>query len=160
MNKILTIEQITKISSKLHEQNKHVVLVGGCFDILHIGHIVFLEEAKKHGDILVALLESDKTIIAIKGNKRPFNSQEDRAKILAALAVVDYVILLEQDMDDKIYDDLVFALKPAIIATTSGDINRHHKERQAKSVGAKVIDVTMPISDKSTTTLIHLLDEL
>jgi hypothetical protein len=63
-------------------------------------------------------------------------------------------------MDNQAYDDLVFLLKPAIIATTRGDSNRIHKERQAKTIGATVVDVTMPISDKSTTKLVHLLEEL
>ena len=160
MDKRISLEQVGELSSTIHQQNKRIVLLGGCFDILHSGHIVFLESAKKQGDILIVLLESDETIAASKGPKRPINSQSDRAKILSALSVVDFVILLKPDMDNKAYDDLVIAIKPAIIATTSGDINRHHKERQAKLVGAHVIDVTTPITDKSTTRLIRMLDEL
>ena len=160
MDKSISTEQAAEISANMHQENKTIVLLGGCFDILHIGHIVFLEEAKKHGDVIVVLLESDQTITATKGPKRPYNVQVDRAKILSALAVIDYVVLLKPDMDNKAYDNLVFALKPAIIATTSGDVNRHHKERQAELVGAKVIDVTTQIIDKSTTKLIRLLDEL
>jgi FAD synthetase len=160
MDKHISLEQVGELSSTIHQQNKRIVLLGGCFDILHSGHIIFLEEAKKQADILIVLLESDETIAASKGPKRPINSQSDRAKILSALEVVDYVILLKPDMDNKAYDDLVIEIKPAIIATTSGDINRHHKERQAELVRAKVIDVTTPITDKSTTRLIHMLDEL
>lgn len=160
MKKTLSIEDVTQLAAKLHQQNQRIVLAGGCFDLLHIGHITFLEEAKKHGDILIILLESDQTISKSKGERRPINSQDDRARILSALSVVDYIFLLKSEMTDKEYDNLVIMLKPAIIATTAGDINRHHKERQAELVQAKVIDVTMPISDKSTTTLIRLLDEL
>ncbi len=160
MNKILTTKEIAQISTKLHEQNKQIVLAGGCFDLLHIGHIVFLESAKKYGDTLIILLESDETITAIKGPKRPINTQNDRAQILAALAVVDYVVLLDPQMNNNAYDNLVITLKPAIIATTEGDVNRKHKERQAQMVEAKVADVTMPITDKSTTKLIKLLNEL
>ncbi|HSX09441.1 MAG TPA: adenylyltransferase/cytidyltransferase family protein [Candidatus Saccharimonadales bacterium] len=160
MGTILSIQKINKISTELHQQNKRIVVVGGCFDILHIGHIVFLEEAKKHGDILIVFLESDQTITKSKGPKRPINSQDDRAKILSALASVDYVVMLTPDIDAHMYDELVIALKPAIIATTSGDMKRHYKERSAKLVHAEVIDVTTPVSDKSTTTLIKLLDEL
>ena len=160
MNKILTTEEITQTLIKLHEENKQIVLAGGCFDLLHIGHIVFLESAKKYGDTLILLVESDETITKNKGPKRPINTQHDRAKILAAITVVDYVVLLDSDMSNKAYDDLVFAIKPAIIATTEGDVNRQHKERQAQMVEAKVVDVTMPVTDKSTTKLIQLLDEL
>lgn len=160
MSKILSIDEVKQVATTIHKQNKKLVLVGGCFDLLHIGHITFLEEAKKNGDYLIVLLESDETITATKGPKRPINSQLDRAKILAALAAVDYVVLLQPEMNDTDYDNLVIPLKPAIIATTSGDSNRHHKERQAQLVHAKVLDVTMPISDKSTTKLIKLLNEL
>jgi rfaE bifunctional protein nucleotidyltransferase chain/domain len=160
MTKILSTENITQLANQLHQQNKRIVLVGGCFDILHIGHITFLEEAKKQGEILVVLLESDQTIAKTKGTHRPINTQNDRAQILAALTNVDYVIKLPSLMTDKLYDDLVIALKPAIIATTSGDKNRVHKERQAQLVQAHLIDVTPQISDKSTTKLIKLLDEL
>ena len=160
MNKILTTKQAITLSTQLHKQNQKVVLVGGCFDLLHIGHITFLEEAKKKGDILIVLLESDTSITTAKGENRPINSQDIRAKILAALSMVDRVILLEPQMSNTDYDTLVFAIKPAIIATTAGDANRFHKERQAKKIGARVIDVTARISDKSTTKLITLLNEL
>ena len=159
-DKIRQTTEIDKVSKNLHTDQKQIVLAGGCFDLLHIGHITFLEEAKKHGDVLIILLESDETITRTKGKNRPINSQVDRAKILAAIAAVDFVVCLTPHMTDKEYDALVFTIEPAIIATTKGDANTHHKERQAKQIGAEVIDVTLPISDKSTTKLIHLFDEL
>ena len=63
MNKILTTEEITQTSAEFHKQNKKIVLIGGCFDLLHIGHIIFLEEAKKQGDLLIVFLESDDELI-------------------------------------------------------------------------------------------------
>ncbi len=159
-NKIINTKEIEAVAKKLHFANRRIVLVGGCFDLLHVGHITFLEEAKKYGDTVVVFLESDETITATKGPRRPINSQEDRAKILAALETVDVVILLKSNMTDEAYDTLVIALKPAIIATTTGDSNRHHKERQANEIGAQVIDVTMPVHDQSTSKLIKLLDEI
>lgn len=160
MKKIVAPDDIAEIADSLHKQDKRIVLCGGCFDILHIGHITFLEEAKKHGDILIVFLESDSTITKTKGENRPINSQEDRAKILASLHFVDSVVLLKPEMTDKDYETLVFAIKPAIIATTYGDSNRIYKERYAKLIGSRVIDVTKPISDKSTTKLVKLLKEL
>jgi len=160
MDKILTTKQARELSSKLHKQHKRIVLAGGCFDLLHIGHITFLEKAKKQGDVLIIMLESDAAITASKGKNRPINSQEIRAKILAALSVVDFIILLEPNMSDSDYSTLVFSVKPAIIATTAGDVNRFHKERQAKQIDANVVDVTPQIADKSTTKLVELLNEL
>lgn len=160
MGKIITQKEITIITKELHNKKHRIVLAGGCFDLLHIGHITFLEEAKKHGDVLIIMLESDESITAMKGDNRPINTQEDRAKILAAIKAVDIVLLLTPHMSNTEYDTLVFTIKPAIIATTKGDTNRHFKERQAEQIGAKVIDVTLPVSDKSTTKLVKLLDEL
>ncbi len=160
MNKIFSTKDAIQLATRLHQQNKRIVLVGGCFDLVHIGHITFFEEAKKQGERVIVLLESDEAIKKNKGHKRPINSQEIRAKILAALSIVDAIILLEPHMTNEDYDALVFAIKPAIIATTRGDVSRHHKERQAKQIGAKVVDVTTQISDKSTTKLINLLNEL
>lgn len=160
MDKIFTTKQAIGISNKFHEQNKRIVLVGGCFDLLHIGHITFLEEAKKQGDVLAVMLESDETIKKTKGDNRPINSQEIRAKILAALSVVDIVILLDAHMSNTDYAAVVFSIKPAIIATTAGDVNRFYKERYASEIGARVIDVTPQIKDKSTTKLVTLLNEL
>lgn len=155
--KIITAQEAVNLAQRLHAERKAIVLVGGCFDILHVGHITLLEQAKKEGDVLIVFLEHDKRIKKLKGEKRPINTQEDRATILAALKVVDYVLLLPSEPN---YDDLVISIKPAIIATTQGDPNRHHKERQAKAVNGKVIDVMSPIHNQSTTRLITLLEEL
>lgn len=160
MDKILTTDQAIQIASKLNKQGQRIVLAGGCFDILHLGHITFLEKAKEQGDILFVLLESDENIKKTKGPSRPINTQHDRAQILSSLIMVDYIIKLPAVADDKLYTDLVIHLKPAIIATTAGDRNRSHKERQAAKIHAKVIDVTMPISNKSTTNVIKILNEL
>lgn len=160
MNKINTIDTISALKQTLHQSKKRIVLVGGCFDILHVGHIRFFTAAKKQGDTLIVLLESDQTITNQKGPHRPINTQEDRAEILGALEVIDHIIILKPEMNDKAYDELVFALKPAIIATTAGDHYRSHKERQAKAIGAEVVDVIMPVSDKSTTRIVEILQEL
>ena len=160
MHKILTPNEAVTLSNELQKQNKKIILAGGCFDLLHIGHIHFLEQAKKAGDILFVFLEHDATIKKLKGDNRPINTQEDRAKILAALTIVDYVVMLPEQTDNAFYDDLVIQLKPAIIAATQGDPNRHHKERQAKQIGATVVDVITPITNQSTTHLISVLKEI
>jgi rfaE bifunctional protein nucleotidyltransferase chain/domain len=160
MDKILTTKQAITISNKLRLAEKNIVLTGGCFDILHIGHIRFLNHAKAHGDILMVMLEHDVTIKKRKGEHRPLNTQSDRAEILAALEMVDYIIALPDKTDDTFYDNLVNQLKPAIIATTAGDPFRTHKERQAKRIGANVVDVIQPVTNQSTTKVISILKEL
>jgi rfaE bifunctional protein nucleotidyltransferase chain/domain len=138
MSKIHTVASSIKIAKQIHSAGKKLVLAGGCFDILHPGHIYFLEQAKRKGDFLMLLLESDETVKKLKGDKRPIHKQKDRAKMLAALQVVDYISLLPPLYTNKEYDHLVLGLKPAIIATTQGDLFQKHKKRQAGLIEAKV----------------------
>lgn len=160
MNKVLSVEQAIEKSKELREQGKRIVLAGGCFDILHIGHIRFLEKAKEQGDVLFLLLEADETIKKYKGSGRPINHQEDRARIAASLLMVDFVVNLPPLPSDTFYDEVINEIKPAIIATTAGDAQRRHKERQAEAIGGKVVDVVLPIEDQSTSRIVKLLEEL
>lgn len=157
MDKIINIERTKKISADLHKKANKIILAGGCFDILHIGHLIFLENAKKHGDILIVLLESDEQITKLKGPNRPLNIQSDRARLLSVLAPVDYVIPLKPNMVDQDYEEIVTDIKPDYIAITKGDRYKKQKELQAKKINASVIEVTPAISDKSTSRLIELL---
>lgn len=141
MQKIYSINDSFPLVQELHRYNQKIVLVGGCFDILHEGHIQFLNAAKKYADILIVLLESDESIRKRKGSDKPKNLQDDRARILAAVSVVDYIIELPFLKAHAEYDAVVLQLKPAIIATTKGDPGRSHKERQAEKIKATVIDV-------------------
>lgn len=157
MKKIINIKVAINTAEKLHKQDKTIVVAGGCFDILHPGHILFLEKAKQQGDILFVMLESDNTIKLTKGNNRPIHTQKDRALALAALNTVNYIILLTPFKKDSDYDNLLSKIKPTIIATTTGDPKKFHKERQAKLIGINVVEVIKRIEDKSTSNLAKLL---
>lgn len=157
MSKIVKVKEAISIADDLHKQSKNIVLVGGCFDILHVGHITFLQKAKEYGDILLVLLESDEAIKKTKGANRPIHVQEDRARVLAALEAVDIIVMLPFFNSDSEYDNLLSKLKPIIIATTRGDTARYHKERQANLIQAKVVDVISRIENKSTSRLAKLL---
>jgi len=108
---IKTLEEIELLSQELKERGKKVVFTNGCFDILHVGHVKYLEEAKSYGDVLILGLNSDESVSRLKGPTRPVNTENDRAYILAALEAVDYVV--------KFYDDtpyeLIKAVKPHIL---------------------------------------------
>jgi len=90
-------EEIEKISLRLKNQNKKVVFTNGCFDILHKGHVSYLNIAKSFGDVLILGLNSDSSVKRLKGESRPINCQDDRAYILAALECVDYVVIFDED---------------------------------------------------------------
>ncbi len=130
------------------------VLVGGCFDVLHPGHIVFLQKAKKLGDVLVVLLESDQKIRELKGRNRPFFNQEERAAVLKGLRFVDQVVLLSYMREDGDYERIIQKIKPDVIAATHGAFDNYHKKRIAKVVGAKLKYVTKIIGNYSTTNIL------
>jgi len=94
---IKTIEEIKKLTLELKNVGKKIVFTNGCFDILHIGHVKYLEEAKSYGDILILGLNSDDSVRRLKGDNRPINSEDDRAYILASLEAVDYVVKFSED---------------------------------------------------------------
>ncbi len=159
MKKIIKIKDIKKIAQQLKKENKKIVIVGGFFDILHIGHIKFLRKAKEKGDTLLVLLESDETSRKLKGENRPINAQDIRAKVLEALEFVNYIISLPVMKNDKDYDNLISLINPSFIAVTQNDKNIGHKKRQAKITGAKLISVISEIKDKSTTKIAKIIEQ-
>ncbi len=96
MGKILEEVALLRELSQLRK-NKKVVFTNGCFDLLHVGHIRYLQEAKSLGDILVLGLNSDVSVRNLKGESRPIQNELDRGEILAALACVDYVIVFSEE---------------------------------------------------------------
>lgn len=159
MNKILKVEEGIKIAKKLREQNKSIVLAGGIFDILHVGHIKFIENAKKVGNYLFILLESDEKAMATKGENRPINSQKERAFMLSTIKDIDYIVMLPHMKKDEDYDKLVAQIKPSIVATTYKDPYIIHKQRQARRLGFKVVYVINKIRGSSTTKLAKIIEE-
>ena len=157
MNRIIDTKKAIKISKKLKREGKKIILAGGCFDILHIGHIRFLEKAKKRGDVLFILLENDKSVKKIKGDDRPINTQEERAVVLSSLKPVDYVVNLSEMNSNSDYDKLIINLKPDVIATTKKSKQIIHNIRQAKLVDAELALVVNRISNRSTTRLAELI---
>lgn len=153
MDKIVRYEQIPILIKQLKTDGDRIVLVGGIFDLTHRGHVEFLEAAKREGDVLIVLLESDEKTREIKGKNRPINTQEDRAFVLSRLLMVDYIFILPYFKKDKDYEQLVKMLQPDIIAVTKGDAFSKLKERYAKMVGGKLIEVISRREDYSTTNI-------
>ncbi len=91
---------------ELHD-GKRVVFTNGCFDIIHIGHVVYLSEAKSLGDILVVGLNSDASVKRLKGEERPVNNERDRATVLSALQSVDYVTIFDEDTPYELISELI-----------------------------------------------------
>ncbi|MFC1594779.1 D-glycero-beta-D-manno-heptose 1-phosphate adenylyltransferase [Candidatus Omnitrophota bacterium] len=110
-NKLKSLKQLKVIVSRLKQKRKKVVFTNGCFDILHLGHVTYLQAARKKGDVLVIGLNSDRSVKKIKGKKRPLLPQSDRIGIISALQCVDYVVLFNDETPLR----LIEALKPDIL---------------------------------------------
>ena len=141
------------------ERGLKIVLIGGCFDVIHLGHITFLEKAKNKGDILIVLLESDENIKKNKGTTRPINSQKNRAILLTKLKMVDYVVKLPNITNGKDYLKIVKQIRPTIIAVSENDKNLINKKNQAEQVGAKLVKVTKLIPHQSTSRIIEIITQ-
>jgi len=118
MGTVIDKKNLEEVILKEKKQNKVIVSTNGCFDILHVGHVRYLQESKKQGDVLVVYLNSDASVKRLKGESRPLNSESDRAEVLAALGCVDYVVIFEEDTPC----DLIEIVKPNI-HTKGGDYN-------------------------------------
>lgn len=94
---VVSKSDIQKICDDLRKEKKKIVFTNGCFDIIHIGHIKYLSEAKKLGDVLVVGLNSDDSVRRLKGTARPINPQNERAEVLDSLKPVDIVVIFEED---------------------------------------------------------------
>ena len=105
---IKTWEEISLLSNNLKEKGKKIVFTNGCFDLLHAGHVRYLEAAKRFGDVLIVGLNSDRSVHELKGESRPINNENDRASILAALEAVNYVVVFDEDTPYK----LIKTIKP------------------------------------------------
>jgi rfaE bifunctional protein nucleotidyltransferase chain/domain len=136
--------------------SKLIVLVGGCFDFLHYGHIMFLTQAKTYGDHLVVFLESDEKVHLLKGEGRPFHTQEQRKTMLESLRVVNEVVMLPMMHSNEEYYSLIQKIAPTVIAFTEGDPKLEHKMKQTEMIGARAV-VIPSINTPSTTKLAKLL---
>lgn len=141
MATIISVDQIDQTIKQLKQGSEKIILTGGCFDILHPGHIEFLTRAKNLGGILVVLLESDKTVTRLKGQGRPVHTQSDRAYVLSHLHPVDIIILLPHYTSNEEYEKLVTALSPNIIAITKDDPVKKYVQPQADKIGAELVEV-------------------
>ena len=111
-------EDLQDLLLNIRKQGKTIVTTNGCFDILHVGHVRYLEETKKFGDVLIVALNSDKSVKALKGEGRPINNEFDRAEVLNGLKSVDYVVLF----DEQSPAELLAEIKPDV-HTKGADYN-------------------------------------
>jgi len=152
----LTLEELLSVLKHLREAGKKIVFTNGCFDIIHAGHVHYLNECKKLGDILVVGINSDGSIKRLKGDKRPILPLEMRAYVLANLKPVDFVVPFEEDTPYN----LIRAIKPDVLVK-GGDweVDNIVGKDVVESYGGKVLTIPFEF-DISTTKIVERIKEL
>jgi rfaE bifunctional protein nucleotidyltransferase chain/domain len=153
--KIVDARGLAAARDELAGGGKRLVLTNGCFDLLHVGHVRYLQAARRGGDALAIALNSDASVRLLKGEGRPLNSQNDRAEILAALACVDFVTIFDEERVTR----LIEQVRPMVYAK-GGDYRLETLdpgERAAlEKCGAEIFFVPM-VPDRSTTKLVDAI---
>ncbi|MEJ5273348.1 MAG: D-glycero-beta-D-manno-heptose 1-phosphate adenylyltransferase [Spirochaetota bacterium] len=150
--KLVNLNELKLIIEDLRKKNKKIVFTNGCFDILHAGHVIYLEKAKELGNVLIVGLNTDSSIKKIKGKDRPLQNQDDRAKILSGLESVDFVVFF----DEPTPENLIKQIKPDILVKGSD-------YKIEEIVGRQYAEQTVTIEyidGKSTTSIINKIKKL
>ena len=150
-SKIKTLEEIVAVRNRLRSEGKILVLTNGCFDILHTGHVTYLDHARQQGDALLVGLNNDGSVRLLKGEKRPINPEGDRAVVLAALQAVDAVCIFPEPRATRF-----LALAQPDIYVKGGDFTVEELPQEEReivaSLGGKTVTVGF-VPAKSTTEL-------
>jgi D-glycero-beta-D-manno-heptose 1-phosphate adenylyltransferase len=151
----VTPEEAGSLSARLRADGKRVVLANGCFDLLHVGHVRYLDAARALGDVLFVGLNSDATVARLKGPGRPLMPADERAEILAGLRAVDHVVVFDEDTADR----LVSLVRPAVHAKGTDYTDASVPEAASvRAVGGRVAIVGDP-KDHATADLIARIRE-
>lgn len=151
--KIKTIEELKKIVRAVRAAGSKIVFANGCFDLIHAGHIRYLQNARLLGDVLILGINSDLCVKMLKGKGRPLQSESERAEILASLDCVDYVLVFDTPTVDVILKEL----KPDIHAKGTDYTEESVPERQTVRAYGGRVAITGDAKDHSTRDLIQTI---
>lgn len=152
---ILSRELAPKVIEELKKQGKKIVFTNGCFDILHVGHLRYMNEAKRQGDILIVGVNSDASVKRLKGPTRPINSEIDRAEMLSGLKAIDFTVIFTEDTPLNLIDEI----KPNI-HVKGGDYKKEElpETKIVEKHGGEVRILSF-IEGKSTTNIVNKINE-
>ena len=144
--KILSVGEMMKERERLRAEGKRLVFTNGCFDILHVGHVRYLQAARGLGDLLLVAINSDRAVRELKGEGRPVMNQDERAEMLAALGAVDYVTVFDELSPRK----LIAELLPDVLVK-GGDyaLDEIHGREEVEAAGGRV--VSLPFVEGAST---------
>lgn len=151
--KIRSVEELEKLVKRSKKESKKIIFTNGCFDLLHLGHVKYLQEAKNLGDVLIVGVNTDSSAKKIKGDKRPLVSEEERIQLVAAMESVDYVVLFSETTPERI----ISLIRPDI-HVKGGDykVEGLPERKIVEKYGGKTV-VVNKIEGKSTSSLINLI---
>jgi D-glycero-beta-D-manno-heptose 1-phosphate adenylyltransferase len=154
MNHLLSREEIADVAEELRSQGKKIVFTNGCFDILHVGHVRYLQAASQLGDVLIVGLNTDVSVRKLKGPSRPVNNENDRAEVLLGLACVDYVTLFGESTPEAVME----LIKPDV-HVKGGDYTEDQlpEAKIVRAYGGEVIIIPL-VEGKSTTNIIKKIN--
>jgi len=151
---LISLDTLSKLVLEQKLNSKRIVFTNGCFDIIHSGHIYYLTEAKKLGDILIVGLNSDDSVRRLKGKGRPVNNQFDRASVLSALKPVDFVVFFEEDTPIN----LIEVINPDVLVKGADyKIEEIVGADFVQKNGGQVVTIKL-VEGKSTTAIINYLN--
>ena len=152
-SKIITLAELARRSGEIRRAGKRLVLTNGCFDLLHVGHVRYLEQARQLGDFLAVAVNGDESVRTLKGTGRPLNSEADRAEVLAALEAVSFVTIFPTVRATEVIE----TARPAVYVK-GGDYTPESldaEERSAvRSIGAETVILPL-VPGKSTSQMIQ-----
>jgi D-glycero-beta-D-manno-heptose 1-phosphate adenylyltransferase len=140
MHKVLSIPEAQAFVERVRQTNRTIVFTNGVFDLLHPGHVRYLQDARREGDALIVAVNSDRSVRAIKGPARPINPEQERAEVVAALACVDGVVIFDEDDPQQV----VHRLQPDVLVkgadwATDAIVGRETVERR----GGRVVRIPL-----------------
>lgn len=156
MNKILDRDELRKKLDELRSEGKKIAFTNGCFDILHVGHVRYLREARKTADVLVLALNSDSSVRSIKGEKRPLVNENERAEMLAALEFVDFVTIFPELTPLE----LITFLKPDVLIKGGDWAEDKVVGREEIKKWGGYVAIIAEVEGKSTTNIVEKIKNL
>jgi rfaE bifunctional protein nucleotidyltransferase chain/domain len=156
VSKLKTADELAAIREQMQARGQRLVLTNGCFDLLHVGHVRYLQQARALGDALVVAVNGDESVRALKGPTRPINSETDRAEVLAGLGCVDFVTIFPAVR----VTDVITRIRPQVYAK-GGDYtvdSLDASEREALQAAGSEIQILSLVPGKSTTSIVQKLN--
>lgn len=151
MGRLVERSELADLCKQARDEKRVIVTTNGCFDILHVGHVRILEQARALGDLLVVGLNSDNSVKRLKGESRPINNEKDRAEVLAALGCVDYVTIFDEDTPVEFLQ----AAKPNIHVKGSDYKPSDLAETPVVESNGGRVEILSLVPGKSTTELVE-----